>query len=131
MHNTEEYIEEKLNEALSYVYKLIGKKELYTHEDALKLLNSFSYTEEIDLEDIPSFLPSARIAPRNLFEYTNGFISDYDNNKIYALNYGTGFIIVVISAQNGYITTYYGDTINDFTLRIYYCLEIMTKKIFN
>ena len=67
--------------------------------------------------------------PDNIYEYTKGFISD-DNYRIYALNYGTGFIIIVISGDD-YITGYYGDTINDFTLRIYYALEVMINKMIN
>lgn len=128
--NKDIYIDEKLLEARSYVERLIGKKELYTHEDAYKLLNSFSFTQEIDFEEIPEFLPSAMKAPESILEYSKGFIDDETENRIYALNYGTGFIIIIISGNES-ISKYYGDTINDFTLRIYYALEIMCKNFIN
>ena len=40
---TDKYINDHLNEALEYVNQMIGKKELYTHDDAYKLLKSFSF----------------------------------------------------------------------------------------
>lgn len=128
---TDTYLELHLNDAKEYVFKMIGKKELYTSNDAYKLLKSFSYTEEIDFTDIPSYLPSAAKAPTDISSYTKGFINKYAVNNIYAINYGTGFVIIIISSENGYITNYYGDTINDFTLKIYYCLEVMIKHLFN
>ena len=120
-----DYLEDKLDEAKSLVNNLLGNKEFYTHEDAYKLLNSFSFAIEISYSDIASYLPSAMVLPDTIYEYTKGFIID-DNYKIYALNYGTGFIIIIISGSD-FITGYYGDTINDFTLRIYYCLEYMIR----
>lgn len=120
-----DYLEERLEEAKKLVDNLLTNKEFYTHDDAYKLLNSFSFAVEIEFSDIKSYLPSAVIMPDNIYEYTKGFIID-DNYKIYAINYGTGFIIIIISGTD-FVTGYYGDTINDFTLRIYYCLEYMTR----
>lgn len=128
---TDKYINDHLNEALEYVNQMIGKKELYTHDDAYKLLKSFSFIQEIEFDEIKDFIPSAMKAPSSIEEYTSDFISSNYDNRIYALNYGTGFIIIIISAANGYITSYYGDTINDFTLKIYYSLEVMCKHLFN
>lgn len=125
------YLDEKLNEAKEYVNSIIGIKEEYTFNDALKLLKSFSYTQEIDFDELAEFIP-ASLHFANLYEFTNGFIDDNSINQMYALNYGTGFIIIVLSSLDGKnINSYYGNTINDFTLRIYYALEIMCKNMTN
>lgn len=125
----EEYLDSKLNESYNLIERLIGIKDKYSFEDAYKLLNAFSFTQEISLDEISEYLPSAAKIPNDVFEYTKGFISN-QNYKIYALNYGSGFIIIVVGGTS-FIEDYYGDTINDFTLNIYYCLEIMCKNLLN
>ncbi len=125
-----DFLDEKLTQAKNYLYSIIGIKDDYTYDDVYKLLKSFSYTEEIDFSEINSYIPSS-LRYDSVYEFTKGFITN-DDFKIYALNYGTGFILIVVSSLDGkHVNTYYGDTINDFTLRIYYALEIMCKNLLN
>ena len=123
------YLDKKLIEAKNLVNKILGYKELYTQEDVYELLNAFTFTQEIDFSELHEFLPSAMKKPESIEEYTKGFIYN-DDYKIYALNYGTGYVIIVVDGKE-YAKGYYGDTINDFTLNIFYCLEIMCKNLTN
>ncbi len=125
-----DYIDEKLNEAKNYLYACIGEKKYYTYDDVYKLLRSYTYTEEIEFSEIDSYIPSS-LKYDSIIDFTKGFIID-KNYKIYALNYGTGFILIVVSSSDGnIINSYYGDVINDFTLKIYYALEVMCKNLLN
>lgn len=125
-----EYIDSKLEEAKQYLYNIIGKKDYYTFDDVYKLLKSFTFTLEIDFSDLKDYI-SQSLNYDNIIEFSKGFIID-KNYKIYAINYGSGFVIIVVSSANGYnVTSYYGNIINDFTLKIYYALEIMCKNFLN
>lgn len=125
-----EYIDSKLEEAKQYLYNIIGEKDYYTFDDVYKLLKSFTFTVEIDFCDLKDYI-SQSLNYDNIIEFSKGFIID-ENYKIYAINYGSGFVIIVVSSANGYnVTSYYGNIINDFTLKIYYALEIMCKNFLN
>ncbi|MGM9970841.1 MAG: hypothetical protein ACI35W_00330 [Anaeroplasmataceae bacterium] len=128
MYN-EKYLNEKLLEAIDYVNLVIGKKEYYTFNDVFILLKSFNFTKEIYLEDINDYLPSSLPLVESISSFSKGYISDYDIYKIYAINYGSSFAIIVVSSKDGNIVSdYYGDLFNDFTMKIYYCLSIMCKE---
>ena len=124
--NNDKYILEKLDNAKKYVIENVGAKKYYNFYDAYKLLKSFSFTKEIDINELNDYLPATIPLVESIESFSKGYISDYDVYKIYAINYGSGFAIIVISSKDGkIISNYYGDMINDFTISIYYCLDIM------
>lgn len=124
-----EYLSLKLKEAKDLVIKIVGLKEYYTQDDAYNFLSAYAFTQEIDFSELKDFLPSAMKTPESIEEYTKGFI-DSREFKIYALNYGTGYVIIVVDGES-YIKSYYSDVINDFTLKIFYSLEVMCKNNIN
>ena len=123
------YILKHKEDSLIYIKEVLGDKSFYDFKDVFKLLKSFSFTKEITLEEINDYLPSNLPFPNGMYSFTKGYISDDDIFKIYAVNYGSGFIIIVVSSINGNsVNGYYGNIINDFTLKIFYCLDIICNR---
>ncbi len=122
------YLIEKLRQAKERINNVVGDKKYYNFYDVSKLLRDFSFTKEIALEEINDYLPATIPTVESIDSFSKGFISDYDLYKIYAVNYGSGFALIVVSSKDGNIVSnYYGEMINEFTMGIYYCLDIMCK----
>lgn len=127
--NNQKYIYKKMLESEKYIYDLLGKKEKYTFLDVFKILSSFSFTKEILFEEIGLYVPTLYHYLTSIEDFSQGFISGRDDYKVYALNYGSSFAIIIVSSTDGcHIDNYYGDMFNDFTMNIYYCLDIMCSK---
>ncbi len=122
------YLKAKQKKSLELISEQIGLKKYYNFFDVFKLFKSFGFTKEIKFEEIVNYLPANYQIYNNIEDFTKGYINEYDIYKIYAINYGHIFVLIVVSSKDGtIISNYYGETINDFTMNIYYCLDIMCK----
>lgn len=122
----DEFLTRQMKKANELVEELVGRKKYYNYFDAVKVLRNFGYTKEIQFEEMMNYLPANYKEPDNIETFTKGFINDYHSYKIFAINQDHRFVIIIVASKDGVIIDrYYGETINEFTMFIYYCLDII------
>ncbi len=121
----DDYNLKKLDEARIYIDEVISFKLEYKFSDIFKLLKSFGYTLQLDLDSINSYIPSNKQYFESISDFTSNYILDSDNFKIYAINEGPFFTIFVISMYNGKVKSYFCNNITNKSLDICFKLEYL------